>query len=588
MNPFEVRLRTERGREWRTFRDPTAVLRATRAAEVAGCLAEVDRAVRQDGCYAAGFVTYEAAAAFGLPAHERAPDGLPLVCFGLFKPESVSAERDLPAAGVYEAGPWHPSIDRAAYDWAIRRIDTHVEVGDAHQVTFTVRLSARFAGDPLALVRTLDAVQDGPYGAYVDDGRHAICSASSELLFSWNGDRIECRPVKGTAPRGLWAAMDRLQADRLGQSEKARAQNVRVVDMLQNDLGRIAQAGAVEAASLFALEPHPLEWQMTSTVTARAREAGLLQMFEALFPSGAATGAPRLSSMRIIHELETGPRGMYTGAIGYLSPHGRGHFTVATRTITVDRRQGSAELGVANGISSDPVERAEYSECLRAPAILLERTPRSYAAGPHPDFQLLETILWTPADGFALLSRHLNRLQDSAACFGFECDAAEVKTVLDATVEDLAGPSTVRVLVSRDGAIVCEGIDLTPLPERPLQVVLAAEPVDAEDVFLYHKTTRRRVHDRARRSRRDADAVLLWNANGEVTEATEANVVAEIDGHKVTPPIECGLLPGTLRAELLADGAIRERRIAVADLHRATGLWVINSVRGWLPAKVRP
>lgn len=586
MNPFEVRLRTERGREWRTFRDPTAVLRATRAKEVAGCLAEVDRAVRDDGCYAAGFVTYEAAGAFGLPVHESAPNGLPLVCFGLFKPDSVGAERTLPAAGAYGAEEWRASIDRATYAESIRRIKTHIEVGDTRQTTLTFRLTTRFAGEPLTLLRTLDAVQDSPWGAYVDDGRHAICSAPSELFFTCDGDRIECRPMKATAPRGLWSAMDRRRADRLRQSEKSRAEHMTVVDMVRNDLGRIAHAGTVEAVSLFALEPHPMQWQMTSTVRARARDAGLLQMFEVLFPSGSVTGAPRHSSMRLIRELETGPRGIYTGAIGYLSPHGRGHFTVATRTIAVDREQGSAELGAGDGVVRDSGGRDEYDECLRNASILLERAPRSYAAGRHPGFQLLETILWTKEAGFALLSRHLDRLRDSAACFGFECDVAQVQTVLGATVEDLAGPSKVRILLSRDGAIVCEGVDLTAAPERPLHLVLAAEPIDAEDVFLYHKTTRRRVYDRARASRPDADAVLLWNASGEVTEATEANFVAEIDGQKVTPPVECGLLPGTLRAELLENGAITERRLAIADLQRATGLWVINSVRGWLPAKL--
>jgi para-aminobenzoate synthetase/4-amino-4-deoxychorismate lyase len=585
---FEVRLRTVRGREWRTFRDPIGILRATRPDEVDGLLADVDRAVCRDGCYAAGFVTYEAAAAFGLPTHERTADGLPLACFGLFRPDSVTSERTLPADRTYDAGEWRPSVDFAGYAGAIHRIKARIEAGDTYQINFTFRLTTPFAGDPLALLRDLDDAQDGPWGAYVDDGRHAICSASPELFFSLEGDRLECRPMKGTAPRGLWAAADRLRGDRLRESEKERAENVMVVDMVRNDLGRIARTGTVEATSLFDLERYPLQWQMTSTVRARARDPALQQILRALFPSGSVTGAPKHSSMAIIRDLETRPRGIYTGAIGYLSPNGRGHFNVAIRTIAVDRQTGTAEFGVGSGIVWDSLERDEYDECLLKAAILLKRPPHSYASGPHPGFRLLETIGWTPASGFSLLSRHFDRLRDSAACFGFECDIEEVRRLLDNAVADLAGPSKIRVLLNRDGAIVCEGIDLAAPSDRALRLALAGDPIDVRDVFMYHKTTRRDVYERARASQPRADAVLLWNQNGEVTEGTEANVVAEIDGLRVTPPVECGLLAGTLRADLIESGTIVERPLPVAELRRASGLWLINSVRGWMKGILLP
>ena len=584
MRPFEVRLRTARGREWRTFREPVRVVRAVRVDEVARCLAEVDRAVRREGCYAAGFVGYEAAAAFGLPTGTLSPDGLPLACFGLFHPDSVTSERALPAGGAYHTGPWRASMDRAAYAEAIGRIKARIESGDTYQISFTFRLTAPFAGDPIALLRDLDLAQDGPWGAYVDDGRFAICSASPELFFRVDGDRIECRPMKGTAPRGLWAAADRQQAERLVTSEKQQAENVMIVDMVRNDLGRVADIGTVQVAALFVAEQYPLQWQMTSRVEARTSKRSLLQLFEALFPSGSVTGAPKHSSMGIIHELETAPRGIYSGAIGYMSPRSRGHFNVAIRTIAIDRRTGEAEFGVGSGVVWDSVESDEYDECLLKASILLTRPPGSYAAGPHPDFQLLETIGWAPDAGFARLERHLSRLQESAECFGFSCDVAEVRIVLENAVADLAGPARLRVLLSRDGAIVCEGADLSMPAGRPLRAALAADPIDPASVFLYHKTTMRVLHERARASRPDAEAVLLWNASGEVTEGTEANVVVEIGGEKVTPPIECGLLGGTLRAELLASGEIREGRVQIGDLPRATSLWLINSVRGWMPA----
>ena len=583
MRPFEVRLRTARGREWRTFREPVAVVCAVRVDEVARCLAEVDRAVKHDGCYAAGFVGYEAAAAFGLPTGTPSPNGLPLASFGLFHPDSVTSKRALPAGGAYHTGPWRASIDRAAYTAAIGRIKSRIESGDTYQINFTFRLTAPFAGNPIALLRDLDLAQDGPWGAYIDDGRFAICSASPELFFRIDGDRIECRPMKGTAPRGLWAAADRQQAERLVTSEKQQAENVMVVDMVRNDLGRVADIGTVQVAALFVAEQYPLQWQMTSRVEAQTSTPSLLQLFGALFPSGSVTGAPKHSSMGIIRELETAPRGIYSGAIGYMSPHGRGHFNVAIRTIAIDRRAGEAEFGVGSGVVWDSVERDEYDECLLKASILLTRPPGSYAAGPHPDFQLLETIGWAPDAGFALLERHLSRLQESAECFGFSCDVAEVRAVLDNAVADLAGPARLRVLLSRDGAIVCEGADLS-MPSGPLRAALAADPIDPASVFLYHKTTVRDLYERARASRPDAEAVLLWNPSGEVTEATEANVVVEIGGEKITPPIECGLLGGTLRAELLALGTIREERVQIGDLRRATGLWLINSVRGWMPA----
>ena len=584
MSLLEVRLRSARRPEWRTFREPLAVVRATRPEEVARCLAEADRAVRRDGCYAAGFVGYEAAAAFGLPTHPASPDGLPLVCFGLFHPDSVTSERVLPAGGAYHTGEWRASIDHAEYVSAIRRIKSRIESGDTYQINFTFRLTAPFAGDPVALLRDLDLAQEGPWGAYVDDGRFAICSASPELFLRIDGDRIECRPMKGTAPRGLWPAADRQQAEHLVTSEKQQAENVMVVDMVRNDLGRVADIGTVQVAALFVAERYPLQWQMTSSVEARTAKGSLLHLFEALFPSGSVTGAPKHSSMGIIRELETAPRGIYTGAIGYMSPRGRGHFSVAIRTIAIDRRTGQAEFGVGSGVVWDSVERDEYDECLLKAALLLTRPPESYATGPHPDFQLLETIGWTPDAGFAVLERHLSRMQESAECFGFSCDVSEVRSVLEIAVADLAGPARLRVLLSRDGAIVCEGADLPVPAARPLRAALAADPIDPANVFLYHKTTVRDVYERARASRPDAEAVLLWNPSGEVTEATEANVVVEIGGEKVTPPVVCGLLGGTLRAALLESGAIHEQRVHVDDLARATGVWLINSVRGWTPA----
>jgi len=586
--PFEALIRTPWRGPWRRFTNPLAVLQADRPEDVAACLAEVDSEVRARECFAAGFVTYEAAAAFGLPVHEPLSDGLPLACFGLFPADQVRTASAITASGPHSIGAWHPSIDHAGYLEAVRQIKLRIEAGDTYQINFTFRQSADFEGDPRSLMVELDAAQAGPWGAFVDLGRHAICSASPELFFTVADGRIECRPMKGTAPRSLHHTADAVQAETLRRSEKNRAENVMVVDMVRNDLGRIAAVGSVHVPSLFDVERYPAQWQMTSTVAAALADPEgpmLASLFEALFPSGSVTGAPKHSSMGIIRDLEVGPRGIYTGAIGYLSPRGRAHFNVAIRTVAVDRERGRAEFGVGSGIVWDSVDRDEYDECLLKASIVVPSSETGAHAIRRADFNLLETIGWTPARGYVLLERHLERLRASADYFGFECDVAVVSSMLDACTIDLRGPAKVRLRVGRDGTILCEAVDVADIT-RPLRAALAPAPIDSSNVFLYHKTTRRQVYDDARVSRPDVDAVILWNEAGEVTEATDYNVVAEIGGRKVTPPVESGLLAGTLRAELLEAGEIVERRIRVAELRGAFRVWLINSVRGWIEARL--
>jgi para-aminobenzoate synthetase/4-amino-4-deoxychorismate lyase len=584
--PFEALIRTPWRGPWRRFTNPIAVLQADRPEDVAACLAEVDSEVSARECFAAGFVTYEAAAAFGLPVQHPPSDGLPLVCFGLFSADDVRTASAITASAPHRIGAWQPSIDHDAYLEAVRRIKLRIEAGDTYQINFTFRLSADFEGDPRSLMAELDAAQAGRWGAFVDVGRYAICSASPELFFTAADGRIECRPMKGTAARGLHPAADAAQAETLRRSEKNRAENVMVVDMVRNDLGRIAAVGSVHVPSLFDVERYPAHWQMTSTVAAALADPDgptLASLFEALFPSGSVTGAPKHSSMGIIRDLEIGPRGIYTGAIGYLSPRGRAHFNVAIRTVAVDRERGRAEFGVGSGIVWDSVDRDEYDECLLKASIVVPSSETGEHAIRSADFKLLETIGWTPAKGYVLLERHLERVRASADYFGFECDMAVIRFMLDACIADLRGPAKVRLRIGREGTILCEAVDVAEIT-RPLRAALAPEPVDSSNVFLYHKTTRRQVYDDARVARPDVDAVILWNETGDVTEATDYNVVVELEGRKVTPRVESGLLAGTLRAELLQTGEIVERRITVAELRGASRLWLINSVRGLIEA----
>jgi para-aminobenzoate synthetase/4-amino-4-deoxychorismate lyase len=596
---FQVILRTPWAGPWRRFREPVAVVSARNAAEVRPALQDADAAVR-DGLYVAGFVTYEAAGAFGLPV-QNVPLELPLVQFGCFAPDTIDRLSRFPAHGDCQAGPWTPTVSHDGYLDAIAAIKDAIARGDTYQINYTFRLRGPFEGSASALMRDVFAGQAGGWSAYVDLGTHAICSASPELFFSRQDRRIECRPMKGTAPRGFWADQDEAFGRALQASEKNRAENVMIVDMARNDLGRIARVGSIRADRLCEVERYPSQWQMVSHVTGETDTVSLLRIMEAMFPSGSITGAPKHSAMGIIRDLETVPRGIYTGAIGYVSPRGRSHFSVAIRTVVIDRRTQTAELGVGSGIVWDSVDRDEYDECLLKARVLAGHSPAgagpgtrpgrrsqgpaSYAVPDPPRFRLLETLLWTPDEGFVLLDRHLDRLFASAACFRFDGDRKEIHDLLANAVGDLRGPSKIRIMLEADGGVLCEAVDLSPLP-TPMRIGLAGEPIDPADVFLYHKTTRRAVYDRARASRPDVDTPILWNDAGEITESAEANIVLVRGGRRITPPVECGLLPGTRRAELLASGEIEEARVLLEELQAADEIWLVNSVRGWIRAQL--
>lgn len=578
--PFTAWIRTPWDGPWRVFSEAGRVVQADRPEEVSSCLDAVE-AARRAGYFAAGFVTYEAGGAFGLPAGN--PADLPCACFGIFAPDHVRTTTEGPDHSDMSGAPapaglrFAPSVDRETYAAAIADIRRHIEAGNTYQINFTFRMRAAFDRDPRALFRDLQLAQHGAWAAYVETERHAICSASPELFFKTENGVIECRPMKGTAPRGRFPAEDDRQRAELETSEKNRAENVMIVDLVRNDLGKIARTGSVQVRSLFDMERFPGLWQMTSTIQAHAPDATLGEIFRALFPSGSVTGAPKHRSMQIIKDLEPEPRGIYTGAIGYVAPDGRAHFNVAIRTVVVDRERRRAEFGVGSGIVWDSVDHDEYDECLLKAAML---------AHQGEPFELLETIRWDPAEGFRLLPEHLARLVASARYFSFNYDEGRVRAALDTAVRGAGRRLKVRLLLEDDGSARCTAQPLEPRPARPLRVGIAADPVDPRDRFLFHKTTNRAVYDRARASAPEADAVLLVNTAGELTEGTEANLVLEIDGRKLTPSLDCGLLPGTFRASLLEAGEIVEARLTPADLRRATRAWLINSVRGWEEVQV--
>ncbi|MCX7992271.1 MAG: aminodeoxychorismate synthase component I [Fimbriimonadales bacterium] len=540
--------------------------------EVLPALAEVEQAV-QRGLTAIGYVAYEAS--HGLDkAFPQAQAHLPLVWFGVYERLEAHPHPRLGGRAVGEGLDWRPTLTESAYHHALLRIRDYIEAGDVYQVNYSFRLRMPFVGDTHNLFWQLYHAQPVPYAAYIDTGEHVILSLSPELFFVLEGERITSRPMKGTAPRGVRLESDLQQAQSLRCSEKNRAENLMIVDMVRNDLGRIAKTGTVCVPQLFETERYATLWQMTSTVEAKT-DAPLPEIFRALFPAASITGAPKIRASQIIHELETTPRGVYTGAVGVVLPDRRAQFNVAIRTLVYDRAAEQLEYGVGSGVVWDSEKQAEYQECLAKAQVILK---------PRPEFELLETILWRAGKGYFLVEKHLERLQRSAEYFGFKCDGEAIQDLLCRTVQGLANKAPeavyrIRLLLNRVGEARLECAPLEPKP-RLWRVALAPKPVDPSNVFLYHKTTNRMIYEQARAACPDCDDVILWNPRGEVTESTIANVVVKLNGRRYTPPISCGLLGGVYREYLLERGRVEERVITIEELQQAEVVYLINSVRG--------
>jgi para-aminobenzoate synthetase/4-amino-4-deoxychorismate lyase len=556
--------------KWLHFQNPKRIVSTHRIEEVVPALKAIEEHVTKDGLYAAGFIAYEAAPAFDSALAVNEDGAFPLLWFGLYEePEEVSlpttqaSHQDQPLT-------WQSSVRRAAYEDAIERIKRYIEAGDTYQVNFTVRLRSPFAGDPWPFFVELTRAQDASYSAFVTTQDWIVCSASPELFFQLAGEELISRPMKGTAPRGLMLHDDRKQAEWLYHSEKDRAENVMIVDMMRNDIGRIARTGSVRWDSLYEVEKYPTLWQMTSTVTART-EVGLCKILQALFPPASITGAPKPRTMEIIAELEHTPRRIYTGSVGFMSPHRTAQFNVAIRTVLIDKFKGEAEYGVGGGIVWDSIDKMEFEECQTKARVLTLRIP---------DFSLLESILWTPEEGYFLLPYHLKRLADSAAYFSFSADMDEIHDKLASLAHTLFKTAhKVRLLVAKDGGITVQSEALGNTAAQPQHYCLSPAPVDSANPFLYHKTTNRQVYEQALGACPGYADCILWNEKGEVTESSIANVVVELDGVLYTPPIECGLLPGTYRALLLELGKVKERVIRIDDLAKSPHVYLISSVR---------
>jgi len=562
---------------WVRWVDPVRVFSTHELSRVGEVLANAE-AEAQQGHHAIGFVAYEAGAAFDSRFHTKAgSSGTPLAWFAIFR----GFEPCELSAGPGPDATWKPSVEPAEYRDKIARIKDRIARGETYQVNFTFPMASNEGPAIGSLFEQLCRIQPTPYAMMIDTEAFAIASVSPELFFRRDRAWIECQPMKGTCPRAPHPSMDAARGEQLRTSAKNRAENLMIVDMVRNDLGRIADPGTVRVDRLFEVSAWPTLWQMTSTITARTTRT-LRDLFAALFPSASITGAPKLQTSSIIAELESSPRGIYTGAIGMIGPGQQATFAVAIRTVVHEKPRGVARYGIGSGIVWDSEADSEYAECLLKSKII--------SSSDHGRYDLLETMRWDPAEGIALEALHMQRMRQSAAYLGYPWHENEIKQTLQSflTAASSAVPLMVRLRVEASGRILAESRKLEQPAHfgQPEEAPVIRAQVDSmrhgiESPFLYHKTTNRSVYEEARKRHPDTDEVLLVNDRGEAMEFTTGNIVVKRNGFYQTPPIDSGLLPGTFRQSLIEKGIIHESVIQIDSLHPSDAIFFINSVRGW-------
>jgi para-aminobenzoate synthetase/4-amino-4-deoxychorismate lyase len=566
------------------FSDPVELLPLAYGDDIRAWFGQLEAWLERGFCLA-GWLGYEAGCALdpalsgcAWPSEEQ---GL-LGWFGVYgRPErfdrqAVMAEDERVSAKRFSISDLGFELTEQEYLERIALLKEQIASGNVYQVNFTGRCRFRFDGSPEALFVAMKRRQPSPWSAYLNTGDRVVLSFSPELFFTRDGVSIETMPMKGTAPRGSTAEEDFAERQKLAECEKNRAENLMIVDLLRNDLGRVCTTGSIEASGLFETRTYPTLHQMISTVRGELRkDTGLYDLFRALFPSGSVTGAPKVRAMNLVRALEKSTRGVYTGAVGFMLPGGRMAFNVAIRTIELSG--GSGVYGTGSGIVWDSEPHQEYLECMLKARILTDQ------AGEVPT--IFETILWN--GGYLLLDDHLERLASSAAELGIDCDLTAVRSLLASQEDGMSGTGgrhRVRLTLDCDGMASVAAEPFMPDPtEQAVRVCVASERVDSADPLTRHKVTRRERYDRglSEALENGFQEALFLNERGEVTEGAISNVIVRIDGTWRTPPVSCGLLNGVYRRYLLRTRPwIQERVISFDDLRRADMLLLCNALRG--------
>ena len=547
----------------RVFSAPFGIIRADSPGEVPAALAAVEAALAT-GHHVAGWLGYELGHV--LEPRLGPPPPIPLLRLGIFQPPSPKA----PALqGRAYAGPLVPEWNAAAYGLRFAQVKDLIAAGDIYQANLSFRARFAFLGDAQALYEDLRAASAAPHCGFVNDGESQILSLSPELFFELTADgHLTVRPMKGTIAR---CGDDASERSRLANSTKDRAENLMIVDLIRNDLSRIAEGGSVEVSDLFRVETYPTLHAMVSTVRARKREdAGIAEIVRALFPCGSVTGAPKIRAMEILRNLEDSPRGVYCGAVGHFAPAPNNRFSarfnVAIRTLTIEGGRG--ELGIGGGVVQDSRADSEYAEC-RVKA-------RFFETGRKP-LMLIETLRHD--GGFVRLGQHLARMASSARALGFPFDENAALAALNVAVAGAKGALRLRLTLDETGQCKAAAHGLPPNPPH-WRYRISPERTQSSDQLLRHKTSRRELYDR---DHPDCDEMLFCNEHGELTEGARSNIFIRRDGLLLTPPLEAGLLPGILRAELIARGEARAAVLTPDDLKG--DVYLGNSLRGLIVAK---
>ncbi|MGQ0673814.1 MAG: aminodeoxychorismate synthase component I [Hyphomicrobium sp.] len=571
------------------FQHPEEIITAFEPHEVEDALARIEAGVAC-GLYAAGFFSYELGYVLEPKLRSLLPEtrNVPFLWFGLYRGPQVMSEGEVERwltthtrSGTYQFTDVTHAWDRDAYVARFTEVQEKIRAGDIYQLNLTFKARFRLTGSPLTFYRDLRQRQRTGYGGIVDTGAMTVLSASPELFIEQHGRRIETRPMKGTAPRSPTPEADAEARRVLASDVKQRAENLMIVDLMRNDIGRISEIGSVSVSDLFTVETFRTLHQMTSGVSATLKaDVGLVELIRAIFPPGSVIGAPKIRAMELIRDFETEPRGVYCGAIGQITPNGHALFNVAIRTPVIFR-DGRGEMGIGSGVVFDSQGPKEYAECLLKMKFLTD---------PPKRFELIETLLHDGEQGYWLLERHLERLAASASYFGFAYREKDVRAALaEAAVGRPTERLRVRLLLAEDGRIAVTTAPLgAPVADAEMRYVVSDVRLESTNPFLFHKTTRRELYDsewRHYNERLGADEVIYLNERGEVAEGSRTNIFVERDGRLVTPPLGSGLLPGVLRAELLASGRAVEQVVLAADLATVDAVWLGNSVRGLVRAR---
>lgn len=566
------------------FIDPLQILKADEGDELPYLFDRIEEYLSK-GCYLAGYLSYECGYHFEEIATDSIPEH-PIAWFGIYKRPIVfdhltgtfneEAFRDgldiNPLEGDYRISGLHLSISKKDYLLKVKRIKEYLLSGDTYEINFTCKYRFNFYGNPIALYCSLKEKQRVSYGAFIKSGLKSILSLSPELFFKLKDGRITVKPMKGTIKRGRTLDEDSLLANSLKNNEKDRAENLMIVDLLRNDLGKITEIGSVKIAELYSIEKYRTLFQMVSVIEGiLKKDLTYYNIFRAIFPSGSVTGAPKVRSIQIIDELEDTRRGIYTGAIGYISPYKEAVFNVAIRTVVIEGNNG--EMGVGSGIVSDSLPEYEYEEC---------RLKAQFLTIQDEEFELIETILWD--NGYPLLEKHMERLRRSAEYFDYSCDINRIVSALVKHSQDFKAGAQykVRLRLSRSGEVSLEN-SLIKEDQNSLMIILSGVTIDSNDKFLYHKTTHRRLYDKMyQKTQKDGFAdIIFMNEKGEITEGAISNIFIKKDGYLITPPVECGLLNGVYRQYLMEiQSNTVEKVLSLKDLQEAEAIYICNAVRG--------